>query len=287
MQFIFTFLTYHIFIVSSQVSNILIFDSGVGGLSVYREIQQLLPEQNYFYLFDNEGYPYGELPQQKLLNRVENLVSSLVTKMAIDIVVIACNTASTIVLPSLRKILDIPVVGVVPAIKPACNLAQRCVGLIATPATIQRPYTHELIRDFSSDKEICLLGSTALVDMAERKLRGVPVNLSELANILQPIQGRIDVAVLGCTHFPLLKDEIQQVLGVHVMLVDSGKAIARRVASLISPGMCRHVSQTARIFASTSPYDGEALTRVLSDWGFNHIENFPIQGSSDHSQPGL
>ncbi|KUI96934.1 glutamate racemase [Vibrio sp. MEBiC08052] len=271
----------------SKVSNILIFDSGVGGLSVYREIQQLLPEHNYFYLFDNEGYPYGELPQQKLLNRVETLVTSIVTRMAIDIVVIACNTASTIVLPTLRKTLDIPVVGVVPAIKPACNLAQRCVGLIATPATIQRPYTHELIRDFSSDKEICLLGSTALVDMAERKLRGVTVNMSELANILQPLQGRIDVAVLGCTHFPLLRYEIQQTLGENVVLVDSGKAIARRVVSLISPRMCRHSPQTPRIFASASPYDGEALTRVLSEWGFNQIENFPLQGFLDHSQPEL
>ncbi|USP15343.1 glutamate racemase [Vibrio gazogenes] len=287
MQLIFSFLTYHIFIVSSQVSNILIFDSGVGGLSVYREIIQRLPDHNYFYLFDNEGYPYGELPQQELLHRVEALVTSIVKKMAIDIVVIACNTASTIVLPSLRKRLDIPVVGVVPAIKPACNLAQQCVGLIATPATIKRPYTHELIRDFSSDKDICLLGSTALVDMAERKLRGVTVNMFELASILQPIQGKIDVAVLGCTHFPLLRDEIQQVLGSKVILVDSGKAIARRVESLISETMCRHAPKTPRVFASTSPYDSEALTQVLSDWGFNQIENYPIQDFSDHSQPEL
>ncbi|SMS01850.1 Glutamate racemase [Vibrio mangrovi] len=266
---------------SSLVPNILLFDSGVGGLSVYREIHRLLPNHNYFYLFDNEGYPYGELSQQELLSRVETLVTSIVTEMDIDLVVIACNTASTIVLPTLRKKLSIPVVGVVPAIKPACNLARKSVGLIATPATIRRPYTHELIRDFSCNKEVYLLGSTELVDIAEHKLRGDSVDMEQLSHILQPVRGRVDVAVLGCTHFPLLRGEIQQVLGNEVVLVDSGKAIAKRVESLVSPLMCRHIPGKHRIFSSTFPFKEKALNQILSGWGFNRVERFPIPDFSD------
>ncbi|NCO47257.1 MAG: glutamate racemase, partial [Vibrio sp.] len=125
--------------------NVLIFDSGVGGLSVYQEVQAKLPQLNYIYLFDNEAYPYGELNQEVLIKRVVRLVSDVVVKERIDLVVIACNTASTIVLPKLRSCLAVPVVGVVPAIKPASSLANKAVGLIATPATITRQYTHDLI----------------------------------------------------------------------------------------------------------------------------------------------
>ncbi|MDF4798440.1 aspartate/glutamate racemase family protein, partial [Vibrio parahaemolyticus] len=104
---------------ASSKKKVLVFDSGVGGLSVFQEIHQLLPHLDYFYLFDNEAYPYGELDQNVLISRVNQLVSALVAEHHIDIVVIACNTASTIVLPSLRDNLSVPVVGVVPAIKPA------------------------------------------------------------------------------------------------------------------------------------------------------------------------
>ncbi len=167
---------------------VLVFDSGVGGLSVFQEIHRLLPPQlDYLYLFDNQAYPYGELDQAVLISRVNQLVSSLVEEHQVDIVVIACNTASTIVLPSLRENLSIPVVGVVPAIKPASLLASKGgVGLIATPATVTRQYTHELIRDFAQGKPVELVGSTRLVDMAEEKLRGNSVSLDELTNILLP-----------------------------------------------------------------------------------------------------
>lgn len=218
---------------SDQQKNILVFDSGVGGLSVYKEIHKLLPNHNYIYAFDNEAYPYGELDQQVLIERVQKIVASFIDSHAIDIVVIACNTASTIVLPNLRANNIIPIVGVVPAIKPASLLANKAVGLIATPATITRQYTHDLIKSFSSDKHVELLGSTKLVDMAEEKLRGEHVDLDELAQILNPMINLVDVAVLGCTHFPLIKEEIQSVMGNDVMLVDSGSAIANRVQSLL------------------------------------------------------
>ncbi|ASO28125.1 glutamate racemase [Vibrio anguillarum] len=258
--------------------NVLIFDSGVGGLSVYQEVQAKLPQLNYIYLFDNEAYPYGELNQEVLIKRVVRLVSDVVVKERIDLVVIACNTASTIVLPKLRSCLAVPVVGVVPAIKPASSLANKAVGLIATPATITRQYTHDLIRDFSSDKNVELLGSTRLVDMAEEKLRGKVVDLAELKEILSPLVNRIDVAVLGCTHFPLIKEEIQAVLGKSVVLVDSGEAIARRVQELLgvkSEPQCK--IKQHKILSSAPPWEESALNSRLAHLGFTPVQTYRHQ----------
>ncbi len=175
---------------------ILIFDSGVGGLSVFLEIRKQLPNANYIYLFDNKAFPYGELESNVLITRVNELVNTVTTEHKVDIVVIACNTASTIVLPSLRASLSIPIVGVVPAIKPASSVANKAVGLIATPATIKREYTHTLIRSFSENTPVKLLGSTKLVNLAENKLRGEDVPIEQLKEILLPLIGKIDVAVL-------------------------------------------------------------------------------------------
>ncbi|WIE03098.1 glutamate racemase [Vibrio fluvialis] len=257
----------------------LIFDSGVGGLSVYREIQARLPQVSYTYLFDNAAYPYGELAQETLLQRVDMLITQLVAEQGFDIVVIACNTASTVVLPCLREKLSIPVVGVVPAIKPASMLASKAVGLIATPATITRQYTHDLIRDFSSDKNVELLGSTRLVDMAEEKLRGKAVDMDELASILSPLHQQIDVAVLGCTHFPLIKEEIQAVLGKDVMLVDSGEAIARRVQDLLHLESGSAQGHRHSIFSSAPPWEEDALNEKLEQLGFSPVRPFPLQGA--------
>lgn len=272
-------LFYLVPIVSNQsVPKVLIFDSGVGGLSVYREIEMRLPQLSYTYLFDNAAYPYGELDQQVLLQRVERLITGLVEQEGFDIVVIACNTASTIVLPTLRSKLSIPVVGVVPAIKPASSIANKAVGLIATPATITRQYTHDLIRSFSADKNVELLGSTRLVDMAEEKLRGRAIDLQELKNILSPLISHIDVAVLGCTHFPLIRDEIQQVLGKDVLLVDSGEAIARRVKSLlgIEGSVCSENKHT--IYSSAPAWEESALNERLEQLGFSAIRPYPLLG---------
>ncbi|WP_198592772.1 glutamate racemase [Vibrio lentus] len=260
----------------SLKKNILVFDSGVGGLSVYKEISQLLPNHNYTYVFDNEAYPYGELDQQVLVRRVQSIVASFVASHAIDIVVIACNTASTIVLPTLRANNQIPIVGVVPAIKPASLLANKAVGLIATPATITREYTHELIKNFSSNKRVELLGSTRLVDMAEDKLRGETIDLEELQQILQPMINMVDVAVLGCTHFPLIKSEIQQVLGESVVLIDSGKAIAKRVQDLLGLESINKEGGVREVFCSALPKKESALNSMLKQLGFSSVQLRPF-----------
>jgi glutamate racemase len=267
-------------VLSDSIANILIFDSGVGGLSVYQEIHRRLPNNNYIYLFDNEAYPYGELTIDVLLQRATHLINSIVAEKEIDLVVVACNTASTVVLPVLRTLLTIPVVGVVPAIKPACLASKHAIGLLATPATITRPYTHELINAFASEKEVALLGSTELVDMAEDKLRGIEIDLSRLQQIVKPLLGKVDVVVLGCTHFPLIRDEIQKVMGNGIMFVDSGKAIALRVESLLQQEEHRDKRNKVinQIFASATPKSEVALLNNIKKLGFSKISLYPYLG---------
>ncbi|WED26582.1 glutamate racemase [Vibrio sp. DW001] len=260
-----------------QQANILIFDSGVGGLSVYQEVCKELPNANYIYLFDDKGYPYGELDPDTLIERVNDMVRYATQRHRVDVIVIACNTASTIVLPSLRESFSIPVVGVVPAIKPASLISNIAVGLIATPATVKREYTQTLIKHYLSSVPIKLLGSTELVDMAENKLKGKPVCMESLACVLKPLIGKIDVAVLGCTHFPLLRDEIKQVLGNKVQIIDSGAAIARRVVSLINFNHDMKSKREMVAYNSASSKKEEALYITFKKLGFETIETIPTQ----------
>ncbi|MEE1675245.1 glutamate racemase [Agarivorans aestuarii] len=216
--------------------HVLVFDSGVGGLSILEELQRVSPQRQYSYLFDNLYFPYGELEEQQLITRVLQLLSKAVNQLKPDLVVIACNSASTLSLPPLRETLSIPVVGVVPAIKSAANKSlTRHFGVLATPGTVERTYTEQLIADFAKDCRVELLGSTLLVQLAEQKLSGETIALPDIERALAPwlLFEDLDCVVLGCTHFPLLKEELQQVLGSKVSLVDSGAAIANRVNSLL------------------------------------------------------
>ncbi|MEI6858783.1 MAG: glutamate racemase [Shewanella sp.] len=214
---------------------ILIFDSGIGGLTILSEIRQALPDERYIYLFDNARLPYGELGELELISGCVSLITGFVEKESVSMVVIACNTASTLILPSLRAVLNIPVVGVVPAIKPAAELSRKNhIGLLATPGTIRRDYTHELIDQFAGDCTVELYGSSELVLLAELKAAGNLVTQQQLASILSPIrQSELDTLVLGCTHFSILKQEMQEYLGDGTSLLDSGKAVAARVLNLI------------------------------------------------------
>ncbi|MGL5290795.1 MAG: glutamate racemase [Vibrionaceae bacterium] len=253
---------------------VLVFDSGVGGLSVYQEIQKLLPAQSVIYAFDNEAFPYGELADDVLISRVERMILAICQRHDIALVVIACNTASTLVLPVLRARLLVPVVGVVPAIKPAAALSvNRRIGLLATPATIHRPYTQQLIEQFAADCQVTLVGSTQLVHMAEAKLRGHAPNLQAIGNIVAPfINEQVDCIVLGCTHFPLLKEEIVQMVGKTCQVVDSGKAIATRVAELLQNApSCDGNCAPPIVMSSAQVEQEEALNVQLAHMGLTCV----------------
>lgn len=263
----------------------LVFDSGVGGLSVYHEIRQLLPDLKVIYAFDNAVFPYGEKSEDVIVDRVVSITSTVAQLHPIDIVVIACNTASTVSLPALRARFTIPIVGVVPAIKPAVALTRNgVVGLLATRATVQRSYTHDLISRFAAGCDIKLLGSSRLVQMAEDKLHGIAIDLAELKSELAPwlkLEICPDTVVLGCTHFPLLKEELSAVLPAGTKLVDSGAAIARRVASLLNINLDSGLSPAERYhnniaYCTQLNRDAALLRPVLQEYGFVDLRDLGV-----------
>lgn len=261
---------------------VLVFDSGVGGLSVYREIREKLPDAHYIYVFDNEAFPYGEKSQEFIIDRVVRIVSAVAEKHDLATIVIACNTASTVSLPALRaKFTDIPIVGVVPAIKPAAKLTcNGVVGLLATRATVKRPYTHELIERFATDCKVHSLGSAELVELAERKLHGEAVSLDALRKILTPwlkMKEPPDTVVLGCTHFPLLADELLSVLPDGTRIIDSGAAIARRTAWLVvNQAKIKGTNEISFAYCLKEDENSELLKPVLAGFGFESLRKLAL-----------
>ena len=221
---------------NTALTKILVFDSGVGGLSILQALQETLPDCEYIYASDNEAFPYGTKSAEFLIARVHCVLQALIKKVQPDIIVVACNTASTLVLPHIRRHFTIPIVGVVPAIKPAALQSEtKVIGLLGTPGTVTRDYTKALIKEFADDCEVVSVGSSELVILAEEALRGVPPPETVLCSLLKPLidKRQLDTIVLACTHFPLVKKQLIDALPRNVNWVDSGEAIARRVSSLL------------------------------------------------------
>ena len=239
-----------------------------------------MPAQPVIYAFDNEAFPYGELDDEYLIERVCQIIQCVVKEESIALVVIACNTASTLVLPVLRKLLRVPVVGVVPAIKPAANLSvTKKIGVLATPATVRRQYTQDLIAQFASDCDVTLVAATELVQMAESKIRGGDLDSTCIRELFEGADPQIDVWVLGCTHFPLLKDEIASTLSKECVLVDSGKAVAVRVHTLlnqIGKLNTQPVTHKNQVLSTSAVFEEEKLNQQLSAFGFVPITRVPL-----------
>jgi glutamate racemase len=222
----------------------LIFDSGLGGLTVLAEIRRLRPDLEIVYVADDAAFPYGRLREPELIARVESVIARFAADLAPDIVVIACNTASTLALPRLRAAHPrLPFVGTVPAIKPAAQASRsRRISVLATPATVARDYTKALVSDHARGCEVALVGSARLAPIAERAIRGEPVDDTEIAREIAPcfVQRdglRTDHVVLACTHFPLLIDRMERLAPWQVVFVDPAPAIARRLDALLrAPG---------------------------------------------------
>lgn len=254
---------------NSPHPKILVFDSGVGGLSILGEVRQRLPHCNYVYACDNAAFPYGTKSEDELIARVDAVLKALIARIEPDIVVIACNTASTVALPKIRAHFSKPVVGVVPAIKPAAQLSHsKVIGLLATPGTVNRPYTQRLIDDFAPHCTVIRVGSTELVTIAEEKLRGVRPDIDRLKSILAPIfaDPRTDTLVLACTHFPLLLAELQQAAPRPLQWVDSAEAIARRVASFTGEHL-EHASHVSTGFPCWLTAENPELRAGLKAFG--------------------
>ncbi|MFL0799696.1 MAG: glutamate racemase [Agarilytica sp.] len=225
-----------------KAPKILIFDSGAGGLSIAIEVIKTCPGAHFVYAADHAYFPYGIKQDAELTARIVSQVESLYKKIQPDLVVVACNTASTLALETLRTEFPCPFVGVVPAIKPAAKLTQTgVIGVLATPATVNRAYTHNLIEDFAPKQKIVMHGSDTLVTLAEDKINKGEINEGQLNQELRTLFDKehgeeIDTVVLACTHFPLLKPELiswARGENKNVNWIDSGKAIADRVQTLL------------------------------------------------------
>ena len=218
---------------------LLVFDSGIGGLSVAREIRRVLPGAAIDYIADDAGFPYGDWREAALTDHVVELVGHRIARHAPDAVVVACNTASTLVLPPLRALHRLPIVGTVPAIKPAAEQTRTGhVSVLATAGTIQRDYTHDLIRKFAAGCAVQLVGSARLAPLAEAAMRGEAVDdaaiLGEIAPAFVEHDGaRTDAIVLACTHYPFLLQYFMRLAPWPVAWIDPAPAIARRAAVVL------------------------------------------------------
>ncbi|PMR78678.1 glutamate racemase [Halomonas urumqiensis] len=252
---------------------VLVFDSGVGGLSVVSALRQRLPGAALAYVCDNAMLPYGMREDAWLAGRILEVCSAAVAASRCSALVVACNTASTLALAELREHLDIPVIGTVPAIKPAAGLSRTGhIGLLATSATVARPYTLKLIEAFASECRVTRVAADPLVQQAERWLAGEVPDIDVIRRSLAPLweDPELDVVVLGCTHFPLLRDWLTPDAHREVAWVDSSDAIARRVAEVVSAiaaadglGECFVTAPAPRLTAGFASF-GFAPAQVLS-----------------------
>ena len=251
------------------MTRLLVFDSGVGGLSVAAEIRRALPLAEMIYVADDAGFPYGEWADGPLTERIVGLVGELIALHAPDAAVIACNTASTLVLPPLRARFELPFVGTVPAIKPAAwQTRTGVVSVLGTPGTIRRDYTRDLIDSFAATCHVRLVGCGALAALAERHMRGEPVDdaavLAEIAPaFFEQDSRRTDTVVLACTHYPFLLDRFARVAPWPVTYVDPAPAIARRVVTVVGEAAASGPGGGAALLTSGKPWPAALLPKLV------------------------
>lgn len=253
---------------------ILFFDSGVGGLSVLGPTRALLPNAPIVYAADNAWFPYGRRSEAELAERVPAVLGVLSEAFRPRLIVIACNTASTIALDHARAALDIPIVGTVPAIKPAAEMSKsRVIGVLGTEATVRQPYVDDLAARFAADCTIIRHGSPELVQLAEYKLAGHAVSTDEVRAAVAPMVEAgpgMDVMVLACTHFPLLADEISRAFPA-IAQVDGAAGIARRIAHLTADQQWPEIAPPGiAVFTAAPP---PALTPALASFGLSEVKS--------------
>ncbi|HGO5816265.1 TPA: glutamate racemase [Mannheimia haemolytica] len=254
---------------------ILLYDSGMGGLTIYDEIRKVLPHAHYLYCFDNAFFPYSEKSEAVLIERAVKIVQKIAEKQPLDMAVVACNTASTVVLPALREHFNFPIVGTVPAIKPAAAISEtKVIGLLATKGTVARPYVNELIKKYAQDCTVEKIGTTDLVEIVEEKQRTGKVDMNRLQKVVEEWQGKseLDTVILGCTHFPLVKVELQQLLPDVKYFVDPGVGIAKRVLSLLEENKLQPKSNFQNeAFCTRQSSAFNIKQEIMQNWGFNKL----------------
>ena len=260
-------------------SPILLFDSGVGGLTVLAEMRKLLPDAPVIYAADMAGLPYGAKSEAEVAARVAGLLGRMAERYQPRLICIACNTASTIALGMVREVLETPIVGTVPAIKPAAAVTRTgTIGLLGTQATVRQRYVDDLEREFASDKVLLRYGANDLVALGEAKLRGETINVDDVARaasglVLQPGGENMDTVVLACTHFPLLEPELREAFGKDVTFVHGAAGIAHRIAHLVE-GQDFTRAEPDLAVTTGDLADFERLAPTFAQHGIERLERF-------------
>jgi glutamate racemase len=242
-----------------------VFDSGMGGLSILREIRRQLPGEHLLYYADTANCPYGAKSKLELQALATRIAGFLVERGA-KLVVVACNTASVAALPVLRATFPVPFVGVVPAVKPAA-LASRAhrVAVLATPATFQGEMFDDLVRSFASDVQVVRQVCPGLVELVEQGAIDGPEARELLQRYLQPaVEAAVDTVVLGCTHYPFLRPLVEEIVGPGVRVIDSGEAVARQVGRVLDARGLRRQGGPGQVTFYTSADAPEALRPVFA-----------------------
>ncbi len=258
-------------------STILVFDSGMGGLTVAGAVRRCMPEARICYAADTAAFPYGAWDEPRLIERICAVTGRLIDEATPDAVIIACNTASTVALDQLRSRFNVPFVGTVPAIKPAAEqTGSGVIGVLATEGTVSREYTRALVDTFAFHCEVVLHGSAGLAALAEQKMRGEQVSVTAVGDEIAPVfvdRGgqRTDVVVLGCTHYPLLLDEMRAAAPWPCRFIDPADAIARRVLDVTSRAAASGRAAGGGI-AYVTGGNGLKNADVFTSFGFENTE---------------
>jgi len=253
---------------------VLVFDSGMGGMTVARAVALRLPGADLVYLADTAGFPYGAWDEAQLVERICTVIGHAIDEGQPDCVIVACNTASTIALDALRKRFDVPFIGTVPAIKPAAAATRSgIIGVLATPGTVAREYTKALVDTYAYHCDVILHGCAHLARLAEERMHGREIEddavRREIAPVFQERDGRrTDVVVLGCTHYPLLADEIAALAPWRVTYIDPADAIARRAEQVLGDHAAARRADAAVLKAFVTSEHGLELRPVFATFGY-------------------
>lgn len=223
-----------------------VFDSGLGGISVLREIYKLMPNERYYFFGDSKNAPYGTKSVAKVKALSEAIVEDFIQQKKVKAIVIACNTATSAAATYLRqKYPEIPIVGLEPAVKPAVlHQTDSKVLVMATPLTLKEEKFNHLMERFSDQGEIIKLPAPKLVEFVEKGELSSSELYAYLEDILAPYKENVDSVVLGCTHFPFVKKAIQDVIGKDVAVFDGGAGAARELKHLLTQKQLLSPNQT-------------------------------------------
>ncbi len=253
--------------------SVLLIDSGLGLLSIAGTIHKAYPDMRLFAISDQKGFPWGPRKADDLIKRCLQLAKKGLEKIKAEAVVLACNTASTVAINSLRDALDIPVIGVIPAIKPAAHMTKTgCIGLLATQGTIKRAYIDDLIEEFAIDCHVIKVSSKNLAALAEDKVQGIELNYEAIAKNLRPFEDeKVDIVALGCTHYPLLLRELEALAEREIQFLDTGPAVARQLARRLAEVKPRFIDkQESCLYYTGKGYNIKIET--LNSFGFKKIK---------------